>query len=364
MFGTTPSPLSRRALLRMAGASGLAAVAAACAPSAPAPEAPAVPTSAAAPTPFKPNVEAAKAEGKGGGYGSMITSQETNLREILQAQSGLPFEFVRIPTRNQLITRVETEQNAGVRIVDFIDQETGTIDYLVKEGLIQKMPPAILQRVPEAWRDPNGYWVAWFKTPVGFIYNTQLVPAAEAPKTMDDLLNPKWKGKIALTNPILNSTFGSWFYFWQKQLGQEKADAFFKGLAAQNPTLFESGLTVSTNVNQGQFSIGLGFLTHVLSVGGPGGRMNFMKLDPQPGIVSGIAMLKTQPHPNAAVVLADTMIGSTFLTRAASIGYLVPLPGIKSAIPGLDDLNVKILPEIPNQEADRFGTYLKSVFAK
>ncbi|MEK7216129.1 MAG: ABC transporter substrate-binding protein, partial [Chloroflexota bacterium] len=187
---------------------------------------------------------------------------------------------------------------------------------------------------------------------------------SEAPKTMDDLLLPKWKGKIALTNPILNNSFGSWFYFWQKQLGEQKADAFFKGLAAQNPTLFESRLTVSTNVNQGQFAIGLGFLTHVLSVGGPGGHMSFMKLDPQPGLVSGIALLKNQPHPNAALVLADTMINTTFLTKAASIGYLVPLPGIKSAIPGLDELNVRIMPDVPNQEADKFGAYLKGVFAK
>ena len=100
--------VSRRALLRTVGVTGLAAAAAACAPAAAPPEtAPAAAPATGAPTPtpapFKPNIEAAKAEGKVVGYGSMITSQENNLKEILQAQAGLPFEFVRVPTRNQMI---------------------------------------------------------------------------------------------------------------------------------------------------------------------------------------------------------------------------------------------------------------------
>lgn len=355
--------VTRRHFVRAAGLTGLAAVAAACSPATRSP-APGVPRASGSPAPFSPDKEAARAEGKVVGYGSMITELESALREVLKEQAGLPYEFVRIPTQAAMITRVETEQNAGVHALDFADNGTDTLDFLAGEGFFQKMPAEILQRVPDDWRDPKGYWAAWFQTMEGWIYNTQLVSAADAPKTQNDLLDPKWKGKIALTSPTVNDTFARWFYFQQKQLGQDAADRFFRGLAGQRVTLFDSGLTVSTNVNQGQFAIGLGFLTHVLSVGGPGGHMAYMKLDPQPATASGISLLKNRPHPNAALVLADAMIGTAFLQKVANLGYKVPLAGAKSALPGVDALNTQMMPTIPDAEVDKFYAYLKGIFAR
>ena len=355
--------LTRRNFVRAAGLTGLAAVAAACSPATRS-STPGGSRASSAPTPFTINKDAAKAEGKVVGYGSMITSLEDALRQILQAHDSLPYEFVRIPTQAALITRVDTEQNAGVHSVDFLDNDTSSLDYVAGEGFLQKMPEEIWQRVPESWRDPKGYWVGWFQTMEGWIYNTQLVSPADAPKTQNDLLDPKWKGKIALASPVVNDTFARWFYFQQKQLGQDAADKFFHALAAQRVTLFDSGLTVSTNVNQGQFAIGLGFLTHVLSVGGPGGHMAYMPLNPQPATTSAISLLKQQPHPNAALVLADAMIGQEFLQKVADLGYKVPLSGAHSALPGVDSLTTQMMPTIPDAEADKFNAYLKGIFAR
>jgi iron(III) transport system substrate-binding protein len=81
------------------------------------------------------------------------------------------------------------------------------------EGLLDPYSPSWADKVPAAARDPEGRWFGTYMTPEIIAYNTEAVTAAEAPKDWDDVVDPKWKGKVLIRNPIesgsMRAIFGS-----------------------------------------------------------------------------------------------------------------------------------------------------------
>jgi ABC-type Fe3+ transport system substrate-binding protein len=64
---------------------------------------------------------------------------------------------------------------------------------LKQAGVFTKFTPPWPEKFPPAFKDQEGLVTAWRHTPIGMLYNTELVPAADAPKNLDDLLHPKWR---------------------------------------------------------------------------------------------------------------------------------------------------------------------------
>ncbi len=308
------------------------------------------------------NPAAIKSEGKAVGYGVLVDSQWKTLSDQMQKKYGIPVENFRGDT-GAIVSRINTEEQAGKHLWDMVSLEGIFQDQLAKQGYLQKLPAELLSRFPQKWRDPNGYWVTYTLFPVTVIYNTDLVPKGQEPKSMDDLTDPKWKGKIAMTDPTLNEAFMRWFQVIRDKKGAG-ADAYFKALADNNPTFFQSGLTVSTNVNQGQFPLGIGFMTHVLSVGGPNGHMAFMKQDPMPTTSGSFAMSANPPHPNSAAALADLFLSKDFLQASGDLGYPITMEGIKDAIPEANGLNYEDVPQLPPDKFNASQTYFKGIFKK
>ncbi|MFL5577023.1 MAG: extracellular solute-binding protein [Gemmatimonadaceae bacterium] len=71
-----------------------------------------------------------------------------------------------------------------------------------REGLLQPYRPTWAAAVPEEARDPKDLWYGTYMTPEVIGYNTDAVPAAEAPKDWDDLVDPKWKGRVLVRDPV------------------------------------------------------------------------------------------------------------------------------------------------------------------
>jgi iron(III) transport system substrate-binding protein len=348
----------------------LGMVMAACGSSGAAPTSPSAAASAAKPAASAAapasggaaNTAAIKSEGKAVGYGVLVDSQWKTLSDQMQKKYGVPVENFRGET-GAVLSRINTEEQAGKHLWDMVVVEKPFQQQLTEQGYLQKLPADQLNRFPEKWRDPKGYWVTFTLFPVTVIYNTDLVPKGQEPKSMDDLTDPKWKGKIAMTDPTLNEAFIRWFQVIRDRKGAQ-ADAYFKALAANNPTFFQSGLTVSTNVNQGQFPLGVGFMTHVLSVGGPNGHMGFMKQDPMPTTSGAFALSANAPHPNTAAAMSDQFLSSEFLQASGDLGYPVTLPGVKSTIADANGLNYEDVPELTPDKFNESQTYFKGIFVK
>jgi len=80
-----------------------------------------------------------------------------------------------------------------------------------REGLLEPYRPTWASDVPPEARDEHDLWYGTYLTPEVIAYNSDAVSAADAPKDWDDLVDPKWKGKIIIRDPIGSGTMRAIF---------------------------------------------------------------------------------------------------------------------------------------------------------
>jgi len=79
------------------------------------------------------------------------------------------------------------------------------------------LPENVFKRYREEMMDKDGYWTAGYHVVVVFGYNTKLVRKDDVPKSYDDLLNPRWKGKM-----VFDTQDADWFHTLLEYFGEEK----------------------------------------------------------------------------------------------------------------------------------------------
>jgi iron(III) transport system substrate-binding protein len=79
------------------------------------------------------------------------------------------------------------------------------------EGLLDPYAPTWADKVPAAARDAKSMWYGTYLTPEVIAYNTHAVSAAQAPKDWDEVLDPKWKGKVLIRDPIASGSMRAIF---------------------------------------------------------------------------------------------------------------------------------------------------------
>ena len=179
---------------------------------------------------------------------------------------------------------------------------------LKRENLVEKWVPDA--DLPKNLFDPEGYWVAcnyYINTP-GF--NTGLVPRGTEPKTFEDLLDPKWKGKIAWNVQPSVSAGQGFVGSVLIAMGEEKARAYLAKLAKQNITpLNVSGRQVLDLVIAGEYPIALQiFNNHAFISANKGAPVDWIKMQPPLITYSAMSVPKGAPNPNAGKLLIDYIV--------------------------------------------------------
>lgn len=113
---------------------------------------------------------------------------------------------------------------------------------------------AALKEIGKEFIDPTGYNAPFDAFGMVIVYNKDLVPAAEAPKTWADLGDPKWKGKIRFANPSSSSSSYAALVNWKLIGGWE-----FVERLAKNMIIDESSSAPFTAVAQGEAKIGVAY---------------------------------------------------------------------------------------------------------
>src|SRR5437773_10970254 len=147
-------------------------------------------------------VEAAKKEGKVVWYTSLaLTSAEKVAKLFEAAYPGIKVEVHRTGSE-RILQRVMQELQANLKIADVVHtSDAGHYVLLKEKKLLLKYTPAGIDGFPAAFKDKDGYHYGLRATVNVIAYNTKIIPAAEAPKTWTDLLDPKWKGKLMTAHP-------------------------------------------------------------------------------------------------------------------------------------------------------------------
>ena len=95
-------------------------------------------------------------------------------------------------------------------------------DRAARENLLQPYIPTWSNAIPVEGRDAQDLWYGTYLTPEVIAYNTQVVTREQAPKDWDEVLDPKWKGRLAVQDPIPSGTGNGVFRWLWHVLGPEK----------------------------------------------------------------------------------------------------------------------------------------------
>jgi len=169
---------------------------------------------------------AAKREGRVVWYSSVGESQQF-AQEFEKKYPFIKVDVVR-GTVYPLLNRILNEAAAGNYLFDVVRQATLTIGLLIQRGLVQRYESPERAGFAAGWKDKQGYWTSTDDNYFVIGYNTRQVSAAEAPKDWDDLLAPRWRGKIGM-DPDNHILYGALEQSW----GRDKAISFFRRLAQQ-----------------------------------------------------------------------------------------------------------------------------------
>jgi len=304
-------------------------------------------------------------EGKVMIYGEMITPTMREIKAGFEKKyPGITMEFIYL-SGAPLMNRIVSEQDAGRHLSDVIAIDTVRMPVLLEKGYLTTYESVNKRNYDKQWHStPDNLWVRNHLYLGGIMYNSKSVSSAEAPKSYQDLLDPKWRGKIALVSPIANDLMFAMFAAFVRDMGEQKAYEFFDRLAAQKPLVFgPGGIRVSQGVGTGEFPIGIGFVGHVFSVGLESGyNMSMAQTDPVYAVGGpGFAVLKNAPHPNAARLAVDYMLSNESQENIAKLGYRSNATSVKG-IPELTAAKVRVAPVLTGADETKLRNKLKSLF--
>lgn len=141
----------------------------------------------------------------------------------------------------------------------FWSNEQASVVQLAADGVLAACDPAVLASWPEAWKDPQGRWASLAGRARVIVYAPDRVP--EPPQRWTDLLNPAWKGRIAMADPRFGTTrghMGAMKAYWDAHAMPGYFEAWAEGLAENAPIVLTSGNAgVVDAVARGQADLGM-----------------------------------------------------------------------------------------------------------
>ena len=190
--------------------------------------------------------------------------------------------------------------------------------------------------LPSECLDPNGYWVATDMTVHTLAYNTMLVANDSVPRTYRDLLNPRWRGKMAWkVNDMTGSTgfIGGVLY----AMGDDRGMGYLRSLARQQivPVL-SSARAMLDQVIAGEYPIGLQASNHHVAISAAhGAPVNWVPLDPASASLQLTGISTNAPHPHAAQLFLDFAISRAGEAVYRDAGYLPTRLDTPALVPNL-----------------------------
>jgi len=228
-------------------------------------------------------------------------------------------------------------------------------------GLIDPYLSPSREGIPKEFMDDKGFWTAHYHFVIALGFNTKHIKPAEAPKSYEELLNPKWKGRFSL-DPADQDLFGALLIHW----GKERALNYFKGLAKLEPRMV-SGHTQQANlIGAGEIQMAPWLYGYrPLQLKDEGAPVETLLFDPVLSNPAYLLLTKHSPHPHAAALLIDWALapdgGMKFF--AEKFGRTPTRTGLKERFPTLRVNNYLVVkPEVVGPNFKEFTNLYNEIF--
>src|SRR6202163_358225 len=236
-------------------------------------------------------IDAAKKEGKVVWYTSLDLPAAGKVARAFEARySGVAVRAFR---------RIGQEYASRIHAVDVV-QSSDASHFIVwkRDGILEPyVPEDVAKYYPDEHKDPDGMFASFRVWLCVVGYNTDLVKAAEAPKSFADLLDPKWKGKIVKAHPGYSGTIMTATFQMARDIGWD----YFEKLAKQNVMQVQSSADPPKKLELGERSVmadGNEYNMFQLKESGKPVEIVY-PTEGSPLIVGPNGLLKGAPNPNA-----------------------------------------------------------------
>jgi iron(III) transport system substrate-binding protein len=264
-------------------------------------------------------IEGAKKEGTLVPYESFPTAQSKPMADAFTAEFGIENKFFRAG-QEALQTRLEAEIRGGRVLADTIAQaDLDVVEHMVERGLIDtESRPSLWDQYPAEWRYPEFNNIAFATLSCNMIYNNKLVAAGDAPRTWEDLISPKWKGKVVIPSPEYAGTGFALLAEWVKRYGWD----FVKALKANQAFIAQAVSDSDSRVISGQKLVGIANSHRGSTLIGQGAPITFVWSQETPPVALSYvhAVLKKAPNPNAARLYRDFCLTPKIQSQQAKFG--------------------------------------------
>lgn len=192
-------------------------------------------------------------------YTSLNEPTARSAISVFEERTGLEVEVVADTERDKTVGLVRTllEERDRPRADVFWNSEAAHTVRLAREGVLEALspPPAEAAGIPARYRDPAGVWFGFAGRARVLIVNTELVPAAERPTSMWDLIDPKWAGRGAIVRPVTGTTLTHLTALYDV-LGDREMERFLTGIVENRCHLPPGNGRVARLVGEGQVAFG------------------------------------------------------------------------------------------------------------
>lgn len=249
-------------------------------------------------------IEGAKREGRMVLYSTQTQSQSLDLlRSFERRYPFIKTDLYRAGT-GRLLPKIVTEYQTGRHEADVIQIGGFEAQVLKDKGLAAPYVSSEAAFFPEGFKDPDGFWCDVFVNVGVIAYNRKLVAKHGAPKSYQDLLEPKWKGKISI-----DEEDAEWFGNMLEIVGKENGLKFMKKLGEQELIPRRGRRLQAQLLSAGEFPVALNL--YISSVGElilQGAPIEPVAAEPLIAKLHPIFLAARAPHPYAAKLYIDFVL--------------------------------------------------------
>ena len=236
-------------------------------------------------------------------YTSMNLKDSVPITEAFEKKTGVKVELWRASSE-KVLQRAVTEARAGRFTCDVIETNGPEMEALYREKLLEEFWSPHFKDLPPAAFAKHRHYVADRFNFFTIGYNTNLVKASEVPNAYEDLVNPRWVGRVGLEAGDVD-----WFGAMVKHMGEDKGLAFFRKLAESKPQIRTGHTLMAELVASGEIPLVATIYNHNIErLKDKGAPVDWKALNPTFGRPNAIGVARHAQRPHAALVFADFML--------------------------------------------------------
>jgi iron(III) transport system substrate-binding protein len=237
----------------------------------------------------------------------------------------------------EVLDRVLAEHRVGKPLFDVVATTGDHMHLMAKAGAFVKYESPSLKGFAKDAIDPT-LGARYRNVLYGVIYNKAGIKAAEAPKTLEDVTKPQYRGKLVMPHPVNHTLTTQWLASLDKIMTKPRAEKFIRELAAAKPIFVESIVPAADRVGTGETPVGITFVRFVLTYNKQGANLDYVRDYNMLGDGQYICLGSKAPRPNAGKAFIDFFLEEESMKIQAATGEFVNRKGVHPPLPDADKI--------------------------